>query len=803
MDASARLVGVSSTRREKTMQTKKMVAGVARLVLTVSVFVGMTTAQAQSTDRTDEYEAEIASIEHFNEVQREADMPEMDISTYDAWLKAKQQAEAHAIVNSDSSAAPSEPSKQERMRQWLNKGVRATDDKPSSIADVQMKRRERLWAKSAQLLEAHKQEMEEAREWAKQHGFAESSLLPEGGVIGLVGIRNGIPKYNVTYNAGAADTISVDEVWPSGSTGLDITGSNAVLGIWDGGDVLTNHYEFTSGGSVSRAVDQDGTSPLPVDLHPTAVAGTMTAAGVAYSGAPKGMSYQAELWTYDWDDDLSLEMNSAYANDIRVSNHSYGEQAGWGYITVFTPTPVVTNCWWGDLAISSTESHRFGEYDEDVTNTDAVAYGNPYSLPVWAAGNDRDDSAPPAGSQYVTFTNGVAIWSTGIRSNDYFQNGYDTITDHGIAKNVLTVGAVYKIAGGYSGTSSVSIAPFSGFGPTDDGRIKPDVVAAGVDLTTPVRNPADPNNPYYYVLSTGNTNSPSYATGTSFSSPSAAGTIGLIVDLRNQLSPDHPLWSSTLKTIITHTADEAVTTGPDYKTGWGLINAEGAALLVQADHDDGGKQYIKEVLLNDGDYIEFPITATGGVPVKVSIGWTDPAGPMPPESLDPTNSVLVNDLDLRVISPSGVTNFPWVLDPANPSYAATTGDNVRDNAEQVVITNPTAQAVYSVRVTHKGTLVDDTGTNSAQAVSIVISGIIPESRQDTQIAEFLAAGDDELVGWPSVVGQNYRVQTSTDLLLNGWTNLSAEVSATKTNTTWESETASSGDVRFYRLLHTN
>lgn len=784
------------------MQTK-IIAGVARLVRTVAVFIGMTTAQAQTTDRTAEYNTEMASIERFNEVQRESDMPEMPIPSYEEWLKAKQEAEATAVTRADSPAEPSEPTKQERMRQWLNKGVLTADNRPSSIADVESSRRDRLWAKSAQLLEAQQYEMEEAREWAKQHGFAESARLPEGGVMGLVGIRNGIPKYNITFNAGAADSIGVDEVWPSGSTGLDITGSNTLLGIWDGGDVLTNHYEFTSGGATSRAVDQDGTSSLPVDPHPTAVAGTMTAVGVAYSGDPRGMAYQAQLWTYDWEFDLESEMNSAYANDLRVSNHSYGEQAGWGFVTVYTPSPVYTNCWWGDVAISPNESHWFGFYFADASNTDAVAYGNPYSLPVWAAGNDRDDAAPTDGRWYIAFSNAVPFWSNTTRPDDYYQNGYDTITDHGIAKNVLTVGAVYKIAGGYGGTSTVSIAPFSVFGPTDDGRIKPDVVAAGVDLTTPIRHPSYPDNPYYYVLSTGDTNNPSYATGTSFSSPSAAGALGLLVDLREQLSPEFPYWASTLKTIITHTADEAETIGPDYKTGWGLINAQNAALLIQQDYDDGGKQYIKEVLLNDGDYIEFLVTATGGVPVAVSIGWTDPAGTSPTESLDPTNSVLVNDLDLRVISSSGVTNFPWVLDPANPSYTATTGDNVRDNTEQVVVTNPPAEAVYTVRITHKGTLVDDTGTNAAQAVSIILSGILPESRSQTQIGEFLVDGGDELVGWPSVVGQNYRVQSATNLLVQSWTNLSAEISSTKTNTTWESETAPTGEIRFYRLINTN
>lgn len=780
------------------MQTKK-IADVAKLVLVaVTVFTSLSASHAKDTDRTSEYKAEVASIERFNETSREAGLPEMDVPSYDVWLKAKQEAE---VTKPKSKTTSKKPSKQERMRRWLNRGIRTTDDRPSTIADVENRRRERLWAKSAQLWDSHKREMEEAREYARQHGFAESARLPEGGVMGLVGIRNGIPKYNVTFNAGAADTISVDEVWPSGSTGLDITGSNTVLRIWDGGDVLTNHYEFTSGGATTRAIDQDGVSSLPVDPHPTAVAGTMVAAGAAYSGDPRGMAYQSQLWTYDWDDDLVSEMNSAYANNVRVSNHSYGRQAGWGHITL--SGGVVTNCWWGDIAISPNESHWFGEYYDDVTNTDAIAYGNPHSLTVWAAGNDRDDTAPPAGSQYVTFNNGVAVWSTATRPNDFFQNGYDTITDRGIAKNVLTVGATYKIAGGYSGVSSVSIAPFSGYGPTDDGRIKPDVVAAGVDLTTPIRHPSDPNNPYYYVLSTGNSNSPSYGTGTSFSSPAAAGTVGLVVDLRSQLSPSFPFRASTLKTILTHTADEAEATGPDYKTGWGLVNAEEAALLVQRDHDDGGKQYIKEVLLNDGDYIEFTITATGGAHVKVSIGWTDPAGTAPAESLDPTNSVLVNDLDLRLVSSSGTTNFPWILNPANPSNAATTGDNVRDNTEQVVITNPTAQAVYTVRITHKGTLVDDTGTTAPQAVSIIISGIIPEEREQPRISEFLVEGDNELVGWPSVVGQNYRVQTCTNLLVQAWTNLSAEISSTKTNTSWESVTSPLGVLRFYRLMDTN
>jgi hypothetical protein len=741
--------------------------------------------------------AEIESIEHFNDVQRASDMPGMTVPTYAEWLKTKLDSEAYQDTLSQSSTAQLGQSKQELMRQWLNKGVRTADNQPSSIANVEMARRERLWAKSAQLLEARKQEMKEASEWAKQHGFAESGRLPEGGVIGLVGIRNGIPQYNVTFNAQAADTISVDELWPGGSTGLGLSGTNLLLGIWDGGDVQTNHLSFTYGGP-ARAMDQDGVSILPIDPHPTSVAGVMAASGLGYTNA-KGMAYSTELWTYDWRFDLESEMNSAYANDLRVSNHSYGKQAGWGVIDI----GFVTNCWWGDIAISSNESHLFGLYYDNATNADAVAYGNPHSLTVWASGNERDDSAPPAGTQYVTFSGTNALWHTGSRPNDYFQSGYDTISDIGVAKNFLAVGATYKILGGYSGVASVALAPFSSCGPTDDGRIKPDVVAAGVDHFTPFWHPSDPNTTTYYFPSTGDTNNPSWATGTSFSSPGVAGACGLLVELRERYKPGVPFLASTLKAIIIHTTDEAETIGPDYRTGWGLVNAARAAQLARADHDAGEKQYIAEVTVADGDCVERTVTATGGVPLKVSIAWTDPAGPAQPEQLDPTNLVLVNDFDLRIIGPGGATNFPYILDPSNPANAATTGDNFRDNLEQVVITNPVANTNYIIRVTHKGHLVDDTGSNSFQALSIALSGILEESRNQIKIKDILIESSSEILGWPSVVGQNYRVQTATNLLVQSWTNTSAEISATKTNTIWESESTPAGEVRFYRLQETN
>jgi hypothetical protein len=78
---------------------------------------------------------------------------------------------------------------------------------------------------------------------------------------------------------------------------------------------------------------------------------------------------------------------------------------------------------------------------------------------------------------------------------------------------------------------------------------------------------------------------------------------------------------------------------------------------------------------------------------------------------------LVNDLDIRISD--GVTTFkPWVLDPANPSVAATTGDNIRDNVEQVYIPNTIPGKAYTITISHKGTLV-----SGPQAYSLIVTGV--------------------------------------------------------------------------------
>jgi hypothetical protein len=206
---------------------------------------------------------------------------------------------------------------------------------------------------------------------------------------------------------------------------------------------------------------------------------------------------------------------------------------------------------------------------------------------------------------------------------------------------------------------------------------------------------------------------------------------------------------------------------------------------------------IKEVRLTNGDYIEFPVAATNTKPLRVTICWTDPPGTPPGFSLNPTNRMLVNDLDLRVISAGGATNLPWILNPASPSSAAATGDNVRDNVERVDVVSPTSGA-YTVRITHKGSLVNSSNVVSDQWVSVLLSGNLPQPQPALALGKPLLIGANAALKWPSVVGRIYRLQYKDDLNTAGWTDATGEISATKTNVATTVSAASTK--RFYRVV---
>jgi hypothetical protein len=194
-------------------------------------------------DNHAQYDDYVRGIEQFNAIQREADMPLLTTLSFTDWLA--QQSAAQQVSTSNPYAASLED-RAEELRQWSNAGI-ATDTEPLTIDSIRLERRDRLYARSHEDMLRRRQELDSARAILHAHDVAERALLPDGRVIGLVGLSGKSPRFNISHNAGVADTIRVDELWPGGSSGFDLSGTNVIIGIWDDGDVLTNHIEFVLG----------------------------------------------------------------------------------------------------------------------------------------------------------------------------------------------------------------------------------------------------------------------------------------------------------------------------------------------------------------------------------------------------------------------------------------------------------------------------------------------------------------------------------------------------------------------------
>ncbi len=525
----------------------------------------------------------------------------------------------------------------------------------------------------------------------------------------LVGVRaDGTLKYYLCDNVNAAKTTRTDKIQVGGISGYDLDGSTIFfLAVWDGGAVRATHQELTG-----RVITMN---PVASHNHATHVAGTMVASGV--NASAKGMATAAFINSWDWTSDNS-EMASAAASGTKVSNHSYGFANGWGYGNSGAGTGWY---WWGNASVSENEDVNFGRYGSDARAWDNIVWNNPYYCICKSSGNQRGEG-PNSGSTHWYRPGGSWVSSNTVRERDGGTDQYDCIGVKGSAKNTFTIGNVNDVIT-YNGPGSVTLNSSSSIGPADDGRIKPDFVANGVNLTS---STAASNSSY-----------DSY-TGTSMATPNFSGSLALLIQFySDKHNFDFPL-ASTMKALIANTADECGTTvGPDYRFGWGLMNAHRAADVILADSTD---QYlIREAdLLQDSTHT-YNFLCDGTEPIKLTVSWTDYPANVAGNILNDRTPRLVNDLDVRLIRDSdGQEFFPYMLDPENPSNAATTGDNIVDNTEQIFVENPEL-GVYRVVVSHKGFLL-----GSPQTYSMVVAGI--EEGTERQVAENLTSSVDFATG---------------------------------------------------------
>jgi subtilisin family serine protease len=451
----------------------------------------------------------------------------------------------------------------------------------------------------------------------------------------------------------------------SGVLNLNLNGEGIQVHIWDSKSIFATHQEFVDPDTGNTIIEtQSFESQSMESSHGTKVASTIIARGLAHNEnydvtgiAPK----LSKLKYFNSTNDRFEILNELEENpDFIISNHSYG------YYILNDEGEQVFDAW---------EIGEYGNWDQFIDETSNLF---PYWLYVQGTGNEGDISYE--GQEHA---------------------GYDYMVDGLNAKNQLNVASINlnKEFGDF-----ISPSRFSSSGPTNDVRIKPEISALGKDVYCATWNKDEPTETNWY----------SNANGTSFSGPAVAGGAALMQQYYKQLNNNYML-SSTLRGLICHTATDLTmwgakkVTGPDPKTGYGLMNIEAAIELIKENKTDSEK--ITERALTNNEVFNLSyITSTESSDKKliVTLAWNDP---FKPELL--IDGDLVNDLDVRVYNDDGIF-YPWKLDTADITAPALKGDNLVDNLEKIEIDAPNGN--YIIEVSHKGILEED------QVFSLIVSG---------------------------------------------------------------------------------
>jgi hypothetical protein len=445
------------------------------------------------------------------------------------------------------------------------------------------------------------------------------------------------PPPFIDHNQATAQPLSnVDKVQ---SAPFNLDGSGIQVGIWESGAVvLAMHQELFPRVNFATGQTTSGSN------HTTHVAGIIGSSG-ANSPATEGMAPNVNITSWDSVNGVWEMANATIAKRIQISNHSYGWGVGWNPST----GTFINN------------QNDFGSYTSRSVDWDNVVYSTGLTV-VKSAGNHRIDVP-------ITGVNGGPA--------DCLQGGFglqaDCIGTVGTAKNVITVGAM---------NGANNIAAFSSYGPTDDGRIKPDLVAHGSNMTS------------LFATSTAATG---IMSGTSMSAPVVSGISALILQEAN--NRNMTMAPAAMKALLIQTAIDVqgvgqATPGPDYATGWGIANALGAVELLRAGGLIQGSLKITRVdpwhsatkPSAEGSMFTYQFNVPRGQrETHVTLAWADPPGV-------PGGLTLINDLDLRLTDPNGKEHTPWILGGAsNPGQAAVRngGNDAINNVEQVSVLLPT------------------------------------------------------------------------------------------------------------------
>ncbi|WP_432662311.1 S8 family serine peptidase [Wukongibacter baidiensis] len=184
-----------------------------------------------------------------------------------------------------------------------------------------------------------------------------------------------------------------------------------------------------------------------------------------------------------------------------------------------------------------------------------------------------------------------------------------TIGAPAAASKAITVGNMIDV-----GEDGFGLAFLSSRGPTADGRMKPDIGAPGTNITSPKTNSGDGYVTY---------------SGTSMATPFTSGTIALMLDANENLTP------TQIKNIITSTAEDWSENGQDVDYGHGRL--DGYKAIEEAGGFNGTNiatpdhMYASEDLAQKGaidtweftvDNTDYPISITLIMPDWKRVFWS-------------------------------------------------------------------------------------------------------------------------------------------------------------------------------------
>ncbi len=351
-------------------------------------------------------------------------------------------------------------------------------------------------------------------------------------------------------------------------------------------------------------------------------------------------------------------------------------------------------------------------YSSTARSRDLIVNTNPQLIHVFSAGNSQT-SCP---------------------------NGYYTTTGKA-AKNPIVVGAV---------TSGEVVTTFTSFGPTLDKRIKPDITTVGMDVYS------TKSKDLYQSMS-----------GTSMACPGMAGTAAQIVQRYRQLNANANPIASLVKALVCNNAKDLGNAGPDYKYGYGRLNALRAVKAIEQN------LYAINTVAN-GSVKTITINVPSGISqLKVLLCWNDPA------AAANASIALVNDLDLEVMTPSNTTYYPWVLDGMDPSAVATRMVDDLNVMEQVTISTPVAGS-YTLKV--KGTAVTTNPTQQYALTWVMDPAYIEVTYPSGN--EMLNPGTTEMILWDKEgITSTQKIEFSSDSGAT-WSTISASVGASASTYNW-------------------